>query len=74
MKSFLKLSRIGSGGSSKVYKVLHSDGNIYAIKQVSLEKIKDTSIKDGYIQEIKLLLSLQNYDGIIRLIDWELNS
>jgi serine/threonine-protein kinase TTK/MPS1 len=73
MKTFLKLSRIGSGGSSKVYKVLYEDGNIYAIKQVSLENLDD-NIKNGYIEEIRLLQRLQNYNGIIRLIDWELNS
>jgi len=72
MKSFLKLSRVGSGGSSKVYKVLYEDGNIYAIKQVSLDV--DNNIKNGYIEEIKLLQRLKNYNGIIRLIDWELNS
>jgi len=73
MKSFLKLSRIGSGGSSKVYKVLDEDGNIHAIKQVSLENV-DNTIKNGYIEEIKLLQRLKNYNGIIRLMDWELKS
>lgn len=36
-RAYIKLSRIGRGGSSKVYKVLSQDGNIYAIKHVNLE-------------------------------------
>jgi len=72
-KAYLKLDTIGRGGSSKVYKVLGEDKNIYALKQVDLHGVADFD-KKQYIDEIKLLERLRDYPCIINLIESELAS
>ena len=61
---------IGKGGSSKVYRVMNSSNEIYAIKRVSLDKTDDETI-NGYMNEISLLRRLEGNRRVIRLIDHE---
>lgn len=67
----MKLAVIGKGGSSKVYKVLARDMNIYAIKRVNMNG--DPSIVESYMNEIDLLKRLLTKRNIIKLIDSEIN-
>lgn len=64
---------IGKGGSSRVYRVMNSVNEIYAIKRVSLDKT-DTETINGYMNEIALLKRLGGNHRIIRLIDSEVKS
>eukprot|EP01125_Pyxidicula_operculata_P020674 TRINITY_DN7688_c0_g1_i1.p1 TRINITY_DN7688_c0_g1~~TRINITY_DN7688_c0_g1_i1.p1 ORF type:complete len:219 (-),score=66.56 TRINITY_DN7688_c0_g1_i1:243-899(-) len=72
-KPYLKLSKIGKGGSSKVYKALRNDGEVCAIKYVDLTDA-DTSTKDTYIEEIQLLSKLQQSECIIKLLDSDISN
>ncbi|RIA97077.1 kinase-like domain-containing protein [Glomus cerebriforme] len=63
---------LGRGGSSKVYQVTNSNGQVYAIKKVTFDKVDD-SILSGYINEVALLKRLSGRDGIIKLYDAEIN-
>jgi len=72
-RPYIRLERVGRGGSSKVDKVLSQDGNIYAIKRVEMNEI-DANTKQSYLEEIKLLEKLRNYDCIIKMVDSELNT
>ncbi|RHZ79927.1 hypothetical protein Glove_140g157 [Diversispora epigaea] len=71
-KSYIILERIGRGGSSKVYKVSDSNGQIYALKKVSFRGVDQQAIS-GYISEIELLKKLAGRKGIIKLYDSEIN-
>ena len=61
---------IGKGGSSRVYRVMSSTNEIYAIKRVALDK-SDSDTIEGYMNEIGLLRRLGGSNGIIKLIDSE---
>ena len=69
-KVYHRLDMIGKGGSSKVYRVMNSSNEIYAIKRVSLDKTDDETI-NGYMNEISLLRRLEGNRRVIRLIDHE---
>ncbi|KAI5121405.1 hypothetical protein M0805_003177 [Coniferiporia weirii] len=69
-KPYARLDMIGKGGSSRVYRVMNSANEIYAIKRVSLDKT-DTETIHGYMNEIALLKRLEGNNRIIRLIDSE---
>jgi serine/threonine protein kinase len=64
---YIKLEQIGSGGSSKVYRILGPDLKIYALKKIKLKRLDPASIEQ-YNNEIQLLKRLQGNPHIIRLI------
>ncbi|KAJ6619433.1 kinase-like domain-containing protein [Mycena sp. CBHHK59/15] len=64
---------IGKGGSSRVFRVLNSANELYAIKRVSLDKT-DSETMNGYMNEIALLKRLDGNSRIIRLIDSEVKA
>jgi serine/threonine-protein kinase TTK/MPS1 len=68
----MKLELVGRGGSSKVFKVLASDGKLYALKRVQLRGVDATTVA-GYINEMSLLKRLQECEHIIKLIDAEVD-
>ena len=65
---YLKIQKIGKGGSSKVYKVLSPDGSVYALKIVDLSKASPEAI-ESFVNEIHLLKVLQGSERIIDLKD-----
>ncbi|KAL0580109.1 Serine/threonine kinase mps1 [Marasmius crinis-equi] len=69
-KVYARLDMVGKGGSSRVYRVMDGDSNIFAIKRVSLEN-SDAETLQGYMNEIALLNRLAGNSKIIRLIDSE---
>jgi len=64
---------IGKGGSSRVYRVMNTSSEIYAIKRVSLDKT-DADTMGGYMNEIALLKRLDGNNRIIRLVDSEVRA
>ncbi|KAH9504714.1 hypothetical protein Btru_062627 [Bulinus truncatus] len=67
------LRLIGRGGSAKVYQVFDPvANNIRALKIVDLQSV-GTTIRDGYLNEIRLLKKLQSCDLVIKLFDSEYN-
>ncbi|CAB4411036.1 unnamed protein product [Rhizophagus irregularis] len=71
-KSYKRHALLGRGGSSKVYKVTNSNGQVYAIKKVTFERVDD-NVLSSYINEVSLLKRLSGRDGIINLYDAEIN-
>jgi serine/threonine protein kinase len=67
---YQKLSQIGKGGSSKVYKVINPNGEILALKEIDLARADESAIR-GYENEIELLQTLQGSAYIITLAGWE---
>ena len=64
---------IGKGGSSRVFRVLSAQGEMYAVKRVSLDKT-DADTMNGYMNEIALLRRLEGNSRIIRLFDSEVKA
>lgn len=71
-KIYRVLQLIGRGGSSKVFRVINGDGQIYALKKVNLKNLDDSTV-NGYANEIQLLRKFANNPHIIQLIDSEMN-
>ncbi|KAF4031044.1 Protein kinase domain [Phytophthora infestans] len=69
-QKYIKLEQIGSGGSSKVFRMLGPDLKIYALKKIKLKKLDAQSIAQ-FTNEIELLKRLQGSPYIIRLITAE---
>ncbi|KAF6139493.1 hypothetical protein GIB67_005130 [Kingdonia uniflora] len=69
-KLYQKLGKIGSGGSSEVFKVITADCTIFALKKIKL-KGRDFSTAFGFCQEIEYLNKLKGKNNIIQLIDYE---
>ncbi|XP_076949390.1 serine/threonine-protein kinase MPS1-like [Bidens hawaiensis] len=69
-KLYQRLGKIGSGGSSEVYKVISQHCSIYALKKIKL-KGRDYGTAFGFCQEIEYLNKLKGKDHIIQLIDYE---
>ncbi|XP_042496077.1 serine/threonine-protein kinase MPS1-like isoform X2 [Macadamia integrifolia] len=69
-KLYQKLGKIGSGGSSEVYKVISADCTIYALKKIRL-KGRDYATACGFCQEIGYLNKLKGKNNVIQLIDYE---
>jgi serine/threonine-protein kinase TTK/MPS1 len=72
-KAYARLDMIGKGGSSRVYRVMTMQNEIYAIKRVSLDKT-DAETMGGYMNEIALLKRLNGNNRIIQLVDSELRA
>ncbi|KXS14400.1 kinase-like protein [Gonapodya prolifera JEL478] len=70
--TYTKLSTLGRGGSSKVYKVLSPNGQVLALKKVSIRGA-DRSAVEGYVNEIRLLKKLRGNSRIIGMTDWEVD-
>ncbi|XP_032521465.2 dual specificity protein kinase Ttk-like [Danaus plexippus] len=69
-KKYMFIKKLGTGGSSEVYKVLEvGTSSEYAVKCVHLAI--DQELAQGYINEVRLLRELQNSDRVIRLYDYE---
>lgn len=69
----MRLDMIGKGGSSRVYRVMSTANEIYAIKRVSLDKT-DAETMSSYMNEIALLKRLDGNNRIIRLVDSEVRA
>jgi serine/threonine protein kinase len=69
-RPYARLDLIGKGGSSRVYRVMNAQNEIFAIKRVALDKTDDETI-GGYMNEIALLKRLEGNHRIIRLVDSE---
>ncbi|CAN3373201.1 hypothetical protein DIURU_001148 [Diutina rugosa] len=63
---------LGSGGSSKVYKVRDAKQNTWALKRVKFDKFDD-QIKQSFAREITLLLKLAKSDRVVYLHDYAIN-
>ncbi|KAF9649924.1 kinase-like protein [Thelephora ganbajun] len=72
-KVYARLDMIGKGGSSRVYKVLSHNNQMFAVKRVSLDRT-DQETMNGYMNEISLLKRLEGNHRIIRLIDSEVKA
>lgn len=71
-KIYRVLQLIGRGGSSKVFRVIDAEGQIFALKKVNLKNLDEVTLS-SYINEISLLKSFSNNPHIIQLIDSEMN-
>ena len=71
-KIYRVLQLIGRGGSSKVFRVIDAEGQIFALKKVNLKNLDEVTLS-GYTNEISLLKSFSNNPHIIQLIDSEMN-
>lgn len=71
-KIYRVLQLIGRGGSSKVFRVIDAEGQIFALKKVNLKNLDEVTL-NSYTNEISLLKSFANNPHIIQLIDWEMN-
>uniref|UniRef100_A0ACD5XAZ6 Uncharacterized protein n=1 Tax=Avena sativa TaxID=4498 RepID=A0ACD5XAZ6_AVESA len=69
-KLYQKLGKIGSGGSSEVYKVISKECAIYALKKIKLRG-RDYPTAYGFCQEIQYVNNLKGKSNIIQLIDYE---
>ncbi|KXN88242.1 Serine/threonine-protein kinase mph1 [Leucoagaricus sp. SymC.cos] len=72
-KAYARLDMIGKGGSSRVFRVMSQNNELYAIKRVSLDRT-DNEMMSGYMNEIALLKRLEGNSRIIRLIDSEVRA
>lgn len=72
-KPYARLDMIGKGGSSRVFRVMNAQNEIYAVKHVRLDKV-DAETMAGYMNEIGLLKRLEGNARIIRLYDSEVKS
>jgi len=62
---------IGRGGSSFVYQVGDSSGNIKAVKEVSFKSKNEPSYK-SFISEISILKNLRNPTHVVEIFDYEI--
>ena len=68
--NYILLNCIGRGGSSKVFRVLGPDMELYALKRVKLRGCEETSTTiEGYVNEINVLKSLRGNPMVIQLVD-----
>ena len=67
-KEYMRSQLIGKGGSCKVFKIIDSQGHVFALKKVKLRG-QDASVIKGYKNEIILLNKLKKSKRIIHLHD-----
>ena len=65
--TYAKLALVGRGGSSKVFRVLSSDGRVLALKRIRLRGQEIDHSFAGYANEITLLRRLAGKPGTVRL-------
>jgi serine/threonine-protein kinase TTK/MPS1 len=63
---------LGRGGSSTVYRITDSKGNLFALKKVELRS-HDHEAYCSFVNEIALLERLRGQDRIIQLMESEVN-
>lgn len=75
IKDFQILSKIGEGAYSSVYKVKRiTDNQIYALKRVKLNELKDKE-KDNALNEIRIIASIRHPNLVCyKEAFWENNS
>lgn len=72
--TYILLNCIGRGGSSKVFRVLGPDMELYALKRVKLRGCEETSTTiEGYVNEINVLKSLRGNPMVIQLVDSQIH-
>ncbi|KAI9886299.1 MAG: hypothetical protein M1823_001908 [Watsoniomyces obsoletus] len=71
-KVFARLSCLGRGGSSRVYRVMAENDKVFALKRVTLEDVDEVTVR-GYKGEIDLLKKLEHVERVVKLYDWEIN-
>ncbi|KAF2964287.1 hypothetical protein GQX73_g9301 [Xylaria multiplex] len=71
-KCYTRIDSLGRGGSGKVYRVAADNGNMFALKRVSIENADENTVK-GYKGEIDLLKKLNKVERVITLFDYEMN-
>ncbi|KAI1436357.1 kinase-like protein [Xylaria sp. CBS 124048] len=71
-KCYTRIDSLGRGGSSKVYRVAADNGQMFALKRVSIENADEHTVK-GYKGEIDLLKRLTKVERVITLVDYEMN-
>lgn len=71
-RKYMRLEQIGRGGSSKVYKVLGPDFQVYALKRVRPTQM-NSKTQAIFQNEIDLMKKLRGRPNIIELIDSEIN-
>ncbi|KAF7559314.1 hypothetical protein G7046_g4845 [Stylonectria norvegica] len=71
-RAYKRRDCIGRGGLGKVYRVATANGNVMALKRVSLLHMDELTEK-GLIGEIELLERMQGVERAIQLIDYESN-
>lgn len=70
-KMYEMQSILGRGGSSKVYQVVdYGTSHQLAVKEVDLS-LGESSVTQGYLQEIDLLKKLQGSKSVIKMIAYE---
>ncbi|KAI1821935.1 kinase-like protein [Xylaria intraflava] len=71
-KCYTRIDSLGRGGSSKVYRVAADNGQMFALKRVSIENADEHTVR-GYKGEIDLLKKLTKVERVITLVDYEMN-
>ena len=69
-RSYTIMEKIGSGGSSKVYRALDENNKIRAIKEVNLSNVSEKEA-EGFRNEIDVLNKLKGNERIIELYECE---
>ena len=72
-RNYTRLNLLGKGGSSKVYRVLGQDHELYALKRVQVDRNDHETLK-SYMNEIALLRRLQGHARIIQLVETEVKN
>lgn len=73
-KQYVRLEKLGRGGSSVVYKVQAAGAkDVYAVKKVIFDDVDESVIK-GFKGEIDLLMRLKHENRVVELMDYEMRS